>query len=294
MIRFIPVIVNVAFLLLFAPVVDGVERKVKARLQNRQGPSLFQTWYDLLKLFRRPSTEPMNSVRWLFRITPPLVLASLLLSASVIPSILPFSMNFWGDMILFVYLLSLSSIAITLGGFASRNPYAQIGSHREMSMLMAEEFALAFILAGLAVSAGGLSFTRMFPLPLKVSSIVGILAFAVITYISGSRLPFEVSEAEPEIVEGPLIEFGGRSLGVLKLALYLKRILLITVLLDFFIPSHGPLRSFIYICGVFVLSISYASIEAYFGRFRTRDAVRFLKRFAIMGIICWILAVVGW
>lgn len=287
-------LVNVAFVVLFAPLLDGIERRVKARLQTRQGPPILQSWYDLIKLLKRPSIEPSGSFGWLFRLAPAVALSSVLLASTFVPSLLARSMGFWGDLIAFVYLLALASLFLALGGFASCNPYAQIGSHREISLLMAEEFSLAFIVAGLAVSAGGLAFSAMFPLPLKASSVVGVLAFAVMVYVSGARVPFDVAEAEPEIVEGPLIEFSGRSLGLMKLTAYVRRLLLFTVLLNFVIPFGGVLRSSVYVAALLVLSAAYAAFEAYFGRFRTADAVRFLKRFAAAGFVCWLLAVLGW
>ncbi len=287
-------VVNVIFVLLFAPFLDGIERKVRARLQTRWGPPLLQTWYDLVKLFRRPSTEPEGSVGWLFRLAPALSIAAVVTAATFVPSLTGRYMGFWGDMIAFVYLSSLVSIVIAVGGFASKNPYAQIGSHREVSMMMAEEFSLAFIIAGLAMAAGGLSFSSMFPLPLKPSSVVGVIAFAVMVYVSGARVPFDVAEAEPEIVEGPLIEFSGRALGLVRLSTYVKRTLLFTVLLDLVLPFTSVVRIPIYLGCLIALSVIYASFEAYFGRFRTENAVRFLKKFSVVGLLCWILAVVGW
>jgi len=287
-------IVNVIFAVIFAPLLDGLERKIKAKLQTRQGPPILQTWFDLIKLFRRPSATPSESVRWLFRLGPPIALASILTAFFFVPAILPDSMKFWGDIIAFIYLMTLSTVAVTLGGFSSGNPYAQIGSHREISLFMAEEFSLAFVIAALAVSAKSFTLSNLFPLPFKASALIGAMLFVVLTYVAGVRVPFDVAEAEPEIVEGPLIEYSGRQLAFLKLSIYTKRLLLFTVFLNFFLRGTPVIRATCYVIGLLVLSVIYSTVEASCGRFRTKDAVKFLKRVSILGALCWLLAVMGW
>ncbi|MFA4718612.1 respiratory chain complex I subunit 1 family protein [Pyrococcus kukulkanii] len=287
-------IVNVIFAVIVAPLLDGLERKVKAKIQTRQGPPLVQTWFDLIKLFKRPSVTPSESIGWLFRLGPPIALASILTAFFFVPAVLPDSMKFWGDMIAFIYLMTLSTVAVTLGGFSSGNPYAQIGSHREVSLFMAEEFSLAFVIAALSVSVKSFTLLSLFPLPLKASALIGALLFAVLAYVSGARVPFDVSEAEPEIVEGPLIEYSGRQLALLKLSIYTKRLLLFTVFLNFFLRGSPASRAIYYVIGLIILSVIYSAIEASCGRFRTKDAVRFLKRFSILGALCWLLAIMGW
>jgi len=286
--------INVIFAVITAPLLDGLERKVKAKLQTRQGPPLTQTWLDLIKLFRRQSVKPSNSVGWLFQAGPSIALASILTAFFFVPTILPESLKFWGDMIAFLYLMTLSTVAIVLGGFSSGSPYAQIGSHREISIFMAEELSLAFIIAALAVSVKSFTFSSLFPLPIKVSTVVSVLLFAVLAYVAGARVPFDVAEAETEIVEGPLIEYSGKQLALLKLSTYTKRLLLFTVFLNFFIRGNLVVRAFCYVIGLVILSVVYSTVEASCGRFRTKDAVRFLKRLSIFGAMCWVLAVMGW
>ncbi|WP_297071309.1 respiratory chain complex I subunit 1 family protein [Thermococcus sp.] len=286
--------INVIFAVITAPFLDGLERKVKAKLQTRQGPPLTQTWLDLIKLFKRPSVKPSNSIGWLFQAGPSIALASILTAFFFVPTILPDSMKFWGDMIAFLYLTTLGTVAVALGGFSSGSPYAQIGSHREVSVFMAEELSLAFVVAALAVSVKGFTLSNLFPLPIKASTVVGALLFGVLTYVAGARIPFDVAEAETEIVEGPLIEYSGKQLALLKLSTYTKRFLLFTVFLNFFIRGDVIVRGLSYVIGLVILSVVYSAVEASCGRFRTRDAVRFLKRLSIFGAVCWLLAVVGW
>ena len=95
-------------------------------------------------------------------------------------------------------------------------------------------------------------------------------------------------------MEGPLIEYSGKQLALLKLSTYTKRFLLFTVFLNFFIRGDVIVRGLSYVIGLVILSVVYSAVEASCGRFRTRDAVRFLKRLSIFGAVCWLLAVVGW
>ncbi|ADT84125.1 respiratory chain complex I subunit 1 family protein [Thermococcus barophilus] len=286
--------INLAFALLIAPIVDGLERKIRARLQNRQGPSILQTWWDLIKLFKRPTVEPQDSVKSFYKLAPYVTFTAVLTAYLIVPTLLPSSINFIGDFIVVVYLLGLATLSFVIGAFSSGNPYAQIGSNREVSLFMSEELLLAFIVGTIAVIGKSLSFDQLFPLPLRISSVLALLLLLLVIYVASARLPFDIAEAEPEIIEGPLIEYSGKHLGLLEYSIFLKRLLLYSLLLNFILPIQNPTRLIGYLLGIMILSMIYSIFEAYYGRFRIDQAVKLMKKLSALALIVWLIAVVGW
>ena len=153
---------------------------------------------------------------------------------------------------------------------------------------------MAFIIGTIAVIGKSLSFDQLFPLPFRISSLLALLLLFLVIYVASTRLPFDIAEAEPEIIEGPLIEYSGKHLGLLKYFVFLKRLLLYSLILDFIIPIQNPIRLICYLIGIIILSIVYSTFEAYYGRFRIDQAIRILKRASIVALIVWMIAVVGW
>ena len=286
--------INLTFALLIAPVVDGFERKIRARLQNRQGPPILQTWWDLIKLFKRPTIEPQDSVKSLYKLAPYVTFTAVLAAYLIVPTLLPGSINFIGDFILVVYLIGLATLSFVIGAFSSGNPYAQIGSNREVSLFMSEELLLAFIIGTIAVIGKSLSFERLFPLPLRISSALALVLLFLVIYVASARLPFDIAEAEPEIIEGPLIEYSGKHLGLLEYSIFLKRLLLYSLLLNFILPVQNPTRVIGYLIGIVILSLVYSTFEAYYGRFRIDQAVKLMKKLSAVALVVWIIALLGW
>ncbi|MBC7095398.1 respiratory chain complex I subunit 1 family protein [Thermococcus sp.] len=286
--------VNILFALLIAPLLDGFERKVRARLQNRQGPPIMQSWYDLIKLFKRPCVLPKGSIRSLYVYAPYVTFASILAGYLIVSTLLPASLKFVGDFIVLAYLLTFSTFVSSLGAFSSGNPYAQVGSNREVSLFMSEELVLAFIIVIVAVVGGGVGFAALFPLPFKISSILALGLLFLVIYVSSARVPFDIPEAEPEIIEGPLIEYSGRHLGLMNYSLFLKRLLLYSLFLNFVLPKEIGVRTAGYLIGLVVLSIIYSSLEAYYGRFRIDQGIGLMKKLSIVALFVWLVCIAGW
>ena len=142
---------DILLVLVAAPLLDGVLRKVKARIQSRQGPPLMQTYYDLGKLMVKEDFAGVNN--FIFEAAPVVCLGSVLLASLFVPlgGVVP--LGFGGDVLVLIYILALAPICICLGGMASGNPYAYIGANREVMMLMVVEPVLAISLIASAVRA---------------------------------------------------------------------------------------------------------------------------------------------
>ena len=203
-----------------------VDRKVTARVQYRVGPPLLQPFIDLVKLSGKELLIPQTAARTTFLLAPVMGLSSVILVSTLLwMNDLNFGQTFLGDLIAVIYLLMIPSISIMMGGFASGNPLASLGASREMKLVLSYE--LPFVLAVMvAVIKSGYAIRISDILMFQarhgaiIGSLSGFLAFLVVIFCVQAKLglvPFDMPEAETEIVSGPLIEYSGPALGIYKL-----------------------------------------------------------------------------
>jgi len=225
-----------------------IDRKVTAKVQYRVGPPLLQPLIDIVKLLGKETLIPAGSSKITFLIAPVIGFASVILVSTLlwINNIYP-ARSFLGDLIVVLYLLVIPSISIIMGGFASRNPLASLGASREMKLILSYE--LPFILAILVtVIKSGFTFRLGEILTFQaqngafVRSWSGTLALIVAIICMQAKLalvPFDIPEAETEIVGGPLIEYSGSGLAIYRL---MKNMLMFTVPFFLIIVFMGGLR----------------------------------------------------
>lgn len=212
-----------------------VDRKVTARIQYRIGPPWYQPLADVVKLLGKETLIPAGCNRLVFLTAPLIGLAG----ATLVSTLLwLYNFNpgagFIGDIIVVLYLLTLPALGIILGGFASSNSYASLGASREMKMILSYELPFILALAVPIIKSGGLlTIGGILNYQAANGIIAGSLsgAFALIAAILCMQaklglVPFDISEAETEIIGGPVIEYSGAPLAVLKLT---KAMLLFTV-----------------------------------------------------------------
>jgi len=282
-----------------------IDRKVTAKVQYRVGPPLLQPLIDIVKLLGKETLIPAGSSKITFLMAPVIGLASVILVSTLlwINNIYP-AKSFLGDLIVVLYLLVIPSISIIIGGFASRNPLASLGSSREMKLILSYE--LPFILAILvAVIKSGFTFRLGEILTFQaqngafVRSWSGTLALIVAIICMQAKLalvPFDIPEAETEIVGGPLIEYSGSGLAIYRL---MKNMLMFTVPFFLIIVFIGGLR----FDGIHLLygGLKYIGLVALMTvirntnpRVRIDQAVKFFwGPVTIIAIIAIILALLG-
>lgn len=220
-----------------------VDRKVSARIQWRVGPPWFQPFADFFKLLGKETIAPAGSSRATFLLSPLFGFGAVVIVSMIIwLSLLNPGGLFIGDLIVVLYLLTIPAIAVIVGGFASRNPLASLGASREMKLVLAYE--LPFILAIMVPVAQAHSI-RIGDLiryqaanGLFVGSISGFLAFLAALICQQAKLtvvPFDIPEAETEIIAGPYMEYSGAPLAVYKLTrmmmLFVMPIFLVAIFL---------------------------------------------------------------
>jgi NADH-quinone oxidoreductase subunit H len=242
---------------LIVPVLTWVERKLIGRFQHRYGPNrvgpvgLLQPLADIIKLAGKQHFSPEASVPFLYAIAPVLVI----LSGIITIAILPFGdvkdgVGFYGiDVSIGVlYFFAFSSLAfygLLLAGWSSGSKYSFLGAMRSAAQLISYEVAMGLSLLGVVMMVGSLSLTHVVNAQDEiwyiVPQIVGFLIFMVAGFAETNRAPFDLPEADAELVQGFMTEYGGTRFGSYLLAEYLEMFVVSGIAVTFFLGGwHGP------------------------------------------------------
>jgi formate hydrogenlyase subunit 4 len=208
-----------------ALLLQGIRRIVVAHSQFRKGPSIFQSFYDFFKLIGKESLTPNVTSPLLFNLAPILSVAAMLVAALIIPLAASTSAIGAGDLIVVIYLLSIPPIALILGGSASGSPYGAIGAAREVALLIAYETPFIVAMVAVALASGSFQLNTI-----SATAWITVLPLAAIAAIwtlpaAAAVQPFDIAEAETEIVSGPYVEYSGPNLALLQLGQWLKTFL---------------------------------------------------------------------
>jgi len=231
-----------AALLFLAPIVSGFCRVLRAKIHSRTGPGLLQDYRDIFKLLKRQEVVP-EGAGMIFRAMPFVLMATLLLIAMALPTLTFASpLPGIGNLFTFVYLLALVRFFFSLSGIDSGNTFAGIGASRETTMgaLMEPVILLALFVAALLAGSTNLgaisaSFGAL-PRGSVAAEIVITAAIAFAVFVEMGKLPYDMAEAEQELQEGPLTEYSGPGLALLKWSVWLKQVVMATLLIGVFLP----------------------------------------------------------
>jgi NADH-quinone oxidoreductase subunit H len=220
------VVVNV--LLMAATGYTWFERRALGRFQARLGPNrwgpfgMFQPIADGIKLLTKEDVVPADADRWVFNAAPIALMAPTILVVAVIPLEAD---SFLGSLNIGVLFLigvtSVNTIAIFMGGWASRNKYAMFGAMRGVAMLISYEVPMALALTGVVVLAGSMSLVGIVEaqgVPYLLVQPLGFFVFMTAAAAEMSRAPFDMIEAESELGGGYVTEYAGIKFAILQLA----------------------------------------------------------------------------
>jgi NADH-quinone oxidoreductase subunit H len=283
-----------------------IDRKVTARVQWRKGPPWFQPFADVLKLLGKETIVPEGGSKITFLAAPLIGLAAVTLVSTMLwllnanPKT-----SFIGDLIVVIYLLTVPSLALIIGGSASRNPLSALGSSREMKLILAYE--LPFILAAFTVvaKAGSILFGNIIAYQSWHGMMIiypsGLLAFVVSLLVTQAKLgyvPFDMPEAEQEIMGGLLLEYSGPPLGAFKITkamlFFTLPVFLITLYMGG-IDLSSWLGILWFVLKYVIIVTLVVLIKNTNPRIRIDQAVRFFwGLMTVMAAAGFILALLGW
>jgi len=202
-----------------------VDRKVTARIQWRVGPPWYQNFADIFKLFAKETIIPERA-QATFLLSPLIGFLGAVLAATIIGvSVFYPASSFVADLIVVIYLLMIPAVALILGASSSANPLASVGASREMKLVLGYELPFILSIITVIIKTGGVIrlsgiINHQVSFGPLIYSFSGGIAFVVALLCAQAKLgfvPFDVAEAEQEIMAGALIEYSGFALALFKL-----------------------------------------------------------------------------
>jgi formate hydrogenlyase subunit 4 len=238
-------LVQMLLVLACAPLVVGVTRRVKARLLRRRGPSIFQPYWDLMRLARK-EVIVADTTSPLFRAYPYVIFAATWVAAALVPTFATNLLFSWsGDFIAIVALLGTARAALALAGLDAGTSFGGIGASREVMIAALAEPAMLMVVFVLALLAGTseLSTVSAFMagpgVGLRVSLALGLVALLMVAIAENARIPVDNPATHLELTmvhEAMVLEYSGRHLLMIELASALKLTAYMAIVACVFFP----------------------------------------------------------
>jgi formate hydrogenlyase subunit 4 len=231
--------------LLLAPALVGLVRKVKARLLRRRGAPVRQPYRDLLRLLRKEVVLAENA-SWLFRTSPYLIFAATWVAAALVPTFATGLIFSWSaDLIAIVALLGSARFFLALAGMDVGTSFGGIGSSREVMIASLAEPAMITVVFTLALIAGSTQLSTMAGFMdspaagLRVSLGLALIALVIVAIAENARIPVDNPATHLELTmvhEAMVLEYSGRHLALIELAAALKLLVYVSLIACLFAP----------------------------------------------------------
>lgn len=302
-------VVQAMLMLALAPLATGFSRVIRAKIHSRKGPGVFQDYRDIGKLLRRQSVAPSNA-GFIFWIMPWVLIVTMLLIGMALPTmtqVSPFPIS--GDIITDIYLLAIFRFFFALAGIDSNSMFGGLGSSRELTLgiLVEPILILSIVVVALAIGTTDLGYishamaTTSWHQPLTMTLAGAVCAFAL--FIEMGKLPFDSAEAEQELQEGPVTEYSGASLALVKLGIGLKQLVVAQLFLAIFIPwgkaaslsTEGLFAAFVILFIKLLVVFLIAGIaENTMARFRFMKIHRAIFPAFLVAVLALVFLIFGW
>lgn len=317
---------GLSFILSYTLYAEWLSRKTVARLQNRMGPlhtgwqGILQPVADFIKLLVKEDITPAAAQAMIFNITPIIIFAIPLASSFLIPIQSITSLYgyepiaaFEGDLIIVLFLMSLNVLAVFLAGWSSGNLFGAVGATRVALMMLAYEIPLGLVAISPAIMAGSLSIINIVDwqvasvqsflaaptlsgVLLGIVMLIGLVIYTICLLAELEMRPFDMSEAETEIVHGWQVEFSGVKLALLNSGHNVKMVLAAGLLTSLYLggPTGPILPPFVW----FIVKTSFcviilSNLSALFARFRIDQMVAGAWRYLVPLAVLQVMATVA-
>jgi len=273
------------FLTVFALLAEFLDRRMYARLQNRMGPPWFQPLADMIKLLGKEDIVPTQANARMFRLAPFFALTATTTAFFYIPLWRETSLfSFSGDIIVVLYLLTIPTLTFFIGGWYSTSLYARIGSVRAITQLFAYEVPMFMGILSPALLANTWSLSEMALFYREhpwywLFNLIGFIVCLIALLGKLEKTPFDIPEAETEIVAGSFTEYSGRLLAFFRLSLDIEMIvgaaLLAAVYLPFGLTLNPFLGFLLFLVKILFIVILLAVSRTIFARLRIDQMIAF-------------------
>lgn len=281
------VIFQILIILVLAPLLSGMIKKIKAFFQLRKGPGIFQPYYDIAKLLRKDSVVSENT-SWLFHAAPIIFFVAVLAAGLLVPIfITELPLGFAGDFIAVVYLFALARFFIALASLDAGSSFGGMGGSREMFIASLVEPALMLSIFAVALNVGSTNLSyishTVSAMGIDALSPYQILAFVALFFIAiaeTGRIPVDNPATHLELTmihEAIILEYSGKELAIVELGAMIKQLLVFSLLANIFFPwgiasamsAAGLFVSvFVYIVKIAILGAVMAMVETSTAKWR--------------------------
>jgi formate hydrogenlyase subunit 4 len=288
------------FAFAFGLALKGVDRRVAARLQGRVGPPLMQPFFDLVKLGFKRTMVPETACETVFLAAPLVGAAAMFLAAVLVPIAGVYAPDpRIGNLLVLVYLLAVPGVVLMVAGSASGSPYGAIGFSREMAMMVAYEATFVLIITAVGLRTG---MAQGHWITFSLTDIVryqqehgaylfdpvmwpAIAAFVFFYPANLGIVPFDIPEAETEVLEGPLLEYSGVALALFKVMAAVKSIVVLGMGIALFlpVPFSGPGAGVLWLLQMLVFTVvGVTAVRVALGRMRIDQAFFFFLKWPLL------------
>ena len=242
------------FMLISASCLVYAERKVSAFIQNRPGPNrvgpggFFQPFADVFKLVFKEDTVPEGASRFVHALAPVIMVVI----AMTVPALIPYArgvviVDSAVGALIILALTSISVYGVTLAGWSSNSKFSLLGGLRSSAQMISYELSMGLALASVVVTAGSLSVVEIVENQAAGGAIlgwnvfrnpIGAVIFIITAFAETNRAPFDLPEAEQELVGGYHTEYSGMKFGMFFLAEYVNWFVASFVIATFFFGGY--------------------------------------------------------
>lgn len=298
------------FALILGLALKGADRRVAARLQGRVGPPLAQPFFDLVKLGFKRTMVPTTANETVFLYAPLVGVLSMLIAVVLVPIAGVYTPDpSLGNLLVLLYLLMVPGVVLMIAGSSSGSQYGAIGFSREMALMLAYEGPLVLVVAAVAMRVGEaqgvmatFSLTEIVRYQQEHGALIfdpvmwpAVAAFCLFFPANLGIVPFDIPEAETEVLEGPLLEYSGPALALFKVMSALKAVVVLGLGIALFAPL-APNNLFglvTWLVEMVVLALlGVTVVRMSLGRMRIDQAFTFFLKWPLLAAVASLAVVV--
>ncbi|MEM1509744.1 MAG: complex I subunit 1 family protein [Thermofilaceae archaeon] len=307
------IVLRVIFISGLALLFEWLDRKFVAKLQNRIGPrytgpfGALQPFADFIKLLSKEDVVPEGTKLFLFNICPVAAVLLLFIANSLVPTVqMEGILTAEGDLIIILAVITLYLLTIYTAGSAASSRYSLMGATRAAIMLLGFELPLMFSSLSVGFAAGSFELSKIVAKQSEKPFIagphlIGFIIFLIAAQAELEKLPFDIPEAETEIVSGWLVEFSSWRLAFFKFSRDLELVLLSGLATALYLggptgPVISGLEAFLHLLYFFIKSISvlflFSLLSTLFARIRLDQFIGLCWRYLIPLALAYFIAMI--